>query len=93
MNTESIIKSLNLTDGEILTLEKGKDRLEFEALPVMLMAQKVSPCPSLCPCWSPYSCDLCKEFCFVNSCDCRGPVGYIPFDDCHPYTGCRAKKL
>ena len=35
MNTKSVIKSLNLTAGEVLTLEKAQDRLEFEALPVM----------------------------------------------------------
>jgi len=32
--TDTII-SLNLTDGEVLTLEKAVDRMEFEALPVM----------------------------------------------------------
>lgn len=34
MNTESVIKSLNFTGGDVLTLEKAKDRLEFEALPL-----------------------------------------------------------
>lgn len=35
MNNESIIKSLNFTKGEVLTLEKAMDRMEFEALPIM----------------------------------------------------------
>jgi len=35
MNTQSLIKSVNLTAGDVLTLEKARDRMEFEALPVM----------------------------------------------------------
>lgn len=35
MDTKNILKSLNMTEGEVLTLEKAKDRLEFEALPIM----------------------------------------------------------
>ncbi|HBE89439.1 MAG TPA: hypothetical protein DDW67_09915 [Elusimicrobia bacterium] len=35
MNIKSIINSLNMTEGDVLTLEKAKDRIEFEALPIM----------------------------------------------------------
>ena len=36
MNESHIIKSLNLTKGDSLTLEKATDRMEFEALPLIL---------------------------------------------------------
>lgn len=36
MNTSHILESLNMTKGESLTLEKAKDRMEFEALPLFL---------------------------------------------------------
>lgn len=35
INKKSPIKSLNLMTGEVLTLEKAQDRMEFEALPVL----------------------------------------------------------
>lgn len=35
MDNINAIRSLNLIGGDVLTLEKAKDRLEFEALPVM----------------------------------------------------------
>lgn len=38
MNESHILKSLNLTEGDSLTLEKAKDRMEFEALPMFLSA-------------------------------------------------------
>ena len=38
MNTSHILESLNMTKGESLTLEKAKDRMEFEALPILLSA-------------------------------------------------------
>lgn len=38
MNQSHIIKSLNLTEGDSLTLEKAKDRMEFEALPLLTRA-------------------------------------------------------
>lgn len=38
MNDSHIMKVLNMTGGEALTLEKAVDRMEFEALP--LMAEK-----------------------------------------------------
>lgn len=89
MDTESIIESLNLTAGDILTLEKAKDRMEFEALPVMVIEEKASGhCKEYCPCLRQGDFDDCKRFCFIDACDCTGPVGYIPQNDCHPYTVC-----
>lgn len=35
MNEKHIMKTLNMTGGEALTLEKAADRMEFEALPLM----------------------------------------------------------
>ncbi len=35
MNDKHIMKSLNMTGGEALTLEKATDRMEFEALPLL----------------------------------------------------------
>ena len=92
MNTEGILKSLNLTVGEVLTLEKAKDRLEFEVLPVFNIQQREScgtkghgPCVCLTG-------NYCDEHCVIDCdslvCKCKGPVGYIPQDDCHPYTNC-----
>lgn len=86
MNTKSAIKSLNLTGGEVLTLEKAKDRMEFEALPVM-GTQKGSPCTG-------YACVIftcVTDWCVFDNimpCDCNGPVGYIAPDDCRPFKDC-----
>lgn len=38
MNSKNLIKAINLGEGEVLTLEKAADRMEFEALPIMLEA-------------------------------------------------------
>ena len=88
MNTESIIKSLNLADGDILILEKAKDRMEFEALPVMSIVMELKG-NGPCKCWAGY---LCDEWCVIDvPCDCKGPVGYFncrPFTDC-PSNNCR----
>jgi hypothetical protein len=46
MNESHIIKSLNLTKGDSLTLEKATDRMEFEALPIMTAAV----CRTVCEC-------------------------------------------
>lgn len=46
MDAKNILKSLNMNEGEVLTLEKAKDRLEFEALPLMsgLDLSVAAPC-------------------------------------------------
>jgi hypothetical protein len=87
MNTNSIIKSLNLTDGEVLTLEKLADRMEFEAfsgVAGMLKEGDINICLPAINCGNCLDCpDLCHSF-DLTPCDCDGPVGYI---NCHPYRG------
>lgn len=79
MNSQ-MIRSLNITEGEVLTLEKAADRMEFEALPVFNFS-KSSGCTD-CDCNGRF-CDCKGSDCSVNViCDCKGPVGYI---NCHPY--------
>lgn len=114
MNTETIIKSLNMKSGEILTLEKAKDRLEFEALPIMIKGCVPNFFPEDCckgggtlnecdcdrgatydPCsWKNDQCGVKVPACPFDSitpCECKGPVGYIDQDHCHPYTTCTKK--
>ena len=94
-------RPLNFTSGEVLTLETAKTQSEFEALPGL---KGCNPFGFACPtkgndptCGTkgngPCKCfmgDLdCPEHCSVNIiCSCKGPVGYIPQDQCHPYTNC-----
>lgn len=59
MNTSHILESMNMTKGESLTLEKAKDRMEFEALPIINHAN-TDHCPTLTTC-------TCNA---VNSNDC-----------------------
>lgn len=57
MNDTHIMKSLNMTDGEALTLEKAEDRMEFEALPLM-METKADDCNGVnsgCRCNTSYT--------------------------------------
>jgi hypothetical protein len=88
MNSKNILKSLNLTDGEVLTLEKLNDRMEFQALsPVAGMEKggEVDQCVFYIhiDCFDCLNCpSLCSSV--LNPCDCDGPVGYI---NCHPYKG------
>jgi len=46
MKNEFLIKSLNLSNGEAITLEKAEDRVEFEAL--ISLASAVSDCTVVC---------------------------------------------
>lgn len=58
MNSISIIRSLNLTDGDVLTLERAADRIEFEALPLFASAGTCSGGSTNCACnESKCSCD------------------------------------
>jgi len=50
MKEVNIIKSLNLTEGEILTLEKAKDRIEFEALGALAAKDCFIVFGDDCPC-------------------------------------------
>lgn len=46
MKKEFLIKSLNMSNGEALTLEKAEDRVEFEAL--ISLNSAVSECTVVC---------------------------------------------
>ena len=48
MNDSHIMKVLNMTGGEALTLEKAVDRMEFEALPLMVSEKGI--CIDNCAC-------------------------------------------
>ncbi len=74
----NIIKSLNLTEGEVLTLEKMSDRMEFEAFAGIPETRDAS-----CECFAMIYVDIPCPFKGVT-CDCDGPHGYI---NCHPYRG------
>lgn len=50
MNTSHILESLNLTEGDSLTLEKAKDRMEFEALPLMMQKLTCNGVNTGCEC-------------------------------------------
>lgn len=46
MQKEFLIKSLNMSNGEALTLEKAEDRVEFEAL--ISLNSTLSECTVVC---------------------------------------------
>ncbi len=100
-NLTSGCKPLNFTSGEVLTLEKAKIQSEFESLPDLKGCKPFGfSCPTKgndptcgtkgngpCKCFTGVL--DCPEHCSVNIiCSCKGPVGYIPQDQCHPYTDC-----
>jgi hypothetical protein len=76
MKTKDIIKSLNLTGGEVMTLEKMEDRMEFEAMPM----RGVGGCDCYFGALVTTPCINCPNL--LSPCSCDGPVGYI---NCHPY--------
>jgi len=49
MKPSHIVKALNMSSGEVLTLDKATDRIEFEALP-MILESKDSGCILHCSC-------------------------------------------
>ena len=57
MKKKHIIKTLNMQDVEILTLDKADDRMEFEALPVF---SNLEDCVFDCPCKDGTK---CNQFC------------------------------
>lgn len=92
------IKSLNLTEGELITLEKTEDRKELEAI-MSIMSDSYKQCyanagdngcvlkvcvPDFCSC-NGAKCTDCYD-CGIGDfvCDCKGPVGYF---HCSPYKG------
>jgi hypothetical protein len=48
MNKTHIVKALNMSSGEVLTLDKATDRMEFEALPMISASD--SGCLAKCEC-------------------------------------------
>jgi len=87
-----LIRSLNMTGGDILTLEKATDRMEFEALSVMQTERQsrcmIDSCGLDCNCNGHNS--VCEDTCYIDlnpfpvPCDCDGPYVY-----CQPH--CPAK--
>jgi len=55
MKKEFLIESLNVKNGEALTLEKAEDRIEFEALILSLGDLKESECDK-CTCYTAKDC-------------------------------------
>lgn len=99
---DEVIRSLNLTKGEVLTLEKAVDRAEFEALPVMgVRGCFVDECCkggayNDCSCVSEYdSCGIKTDQCGVKTSGCPTNVPYPcechgpqGYINCHPFTSC-----
>jgi len=46
MKPSHIVKALNMSEGEVLTLDKAADRIEFEALPSLQTADAI--CDQVC---------------------------------------------
>jgi len=102
MNNEIIIKSLNFTEGEVLTLEKAQDRMEFEALPIMNIGVNkcfVDVCDEDdCKCNQGNYEQPCTSFCSPDTCNVDVPVipcfsdtcdcvGPQGYFNCRPYKG------
>ena len=97
----SACKPLNFSNSEVLTLETAKIQSEFESLPDMKGCKPFGfSCPTkgndpTCGTKGNGTCKCltgnldCPEYCVIDyPCSCKGPVGHIPQDDCHPYTNC-----
>lgn len=69
-----IIKSLNLNEGAVLTLEKLEDRMEFEAILIMAGQGDANKGGNPDPCLINIVCTVCLD----EQCHPR----YI---NCHPY--------
>ena len=63
MNESHIIKSLNLTQGKIITMETAKSRLEYEAFPMIDGISLRGEC--LCKTGPAY--DVCITKCLTDS--------------------------
>ena len=79
----NIIKALNLNEGEVLTLEKMEDRMEFEAMAVMAGLYNMQKTASPDPCGIHDVCTVCLD---SSGCSPR----YISQEHCHPYTDCHS---
>jgi hypothetical protein len=79
MNANRVIRSINFNGGEVLTLEKMPDRMEFEAFSIM--TERLNECTCYVGSYTSLPCIDCPNL-TINPCSCDGPVGYI---NCHPY--------
>jgi hypothetical protein len=70
MQDSHIVRTLNLTAGEVLTLEKADDRMEFEALPLLLLA---GDCTFDCTCKSGTNCG-CNDHTSCSDCSSDRPL-------------------
>jgi hypothetical protein len=87
MNIKRIIKSLNLTDGEVLTLEKLADRMEFEMFSGIAGMQKEANIDVCGIFVTGEHCLNCENYVLPHCstvCECDSPMGYTI--DCNPYT-------
>lgn len=66
MNESHILKSLNLTEGDSLTLEKAADRMEFEALPMFLSACTCNDSSTYTVCDPNCNCNGSNDTCSTN---------------------------
>ncbi len=66
---DNIIKALNLTEGEVLTLERLEDRMEFEALAILAgqSAAERTVCGIKINCTV---CPDCSSLCSICLSDC-----------------------
>lgn len=70
MNTSHILESLNMNKGESLTLEIAKDRIEFEALPLMALRLTCNGVNTGCECNhsnTTCNCNGSNDTCSCNS--------------------------
>ena len=72
MNESHILKSLNLTEGDSLTLEKAKDRMEFEALPLILSACTCNDGSTYTSCGCNNGNETCSCNTNIESCPSKG---------------------
>lgn len=78
----NIIKSLNLTEGSVLTLEKLNDRIEFESFVIMKGTRPI--CEPDDWCGIDVHCTVClDEDCHPRYVACS-PYTTCPDNDCRP---------
>ncbi|MEI7482641.1 MAG: hypothetical protein WCK75_09875 [Elusimicrobiota bacterium] len=72
MDKEYVIKSLNMIGEAVLTLEKAKDRIEFEALPMIALGCNNVYCPK----------ETCGASVIVVPPGCQGKIPEVPPPTC-----------
>lgn len=93
----SVVKAINLTEGEIITLDKTEERKELEAIVSFVSDTYKGDCyvnqsggecnlyvcvPNSCAC-DGSNCTDCDNCTIDLVCDCVGPVGYT--GPCNPF--------